>query len=119
MFGWFGAGVGRAHRLNGMQKGIILDQNTINIIVSIIVGLLAGHGTGAANQNTSLGPVGNSATGAIGGLIGGLVAALVPALQQIGTAGVNGSNVGGGAIGGILLTAIVAALKNNSANPQK
>jgi hypothetical protein len=91
-----------------------LDQNTLNIIISVIVGLIAGHGTGAANQNTSLGPVGNSATGAVGGLIGGLVAALVPALQQIGTTGVNGSNVGGGALGGIILTAIVAALKNNA-----
>ncbi len=97
-----------------------MDQNTLNIIVSVIVGLLAGHGTGAVNQNTSLGPVGNSATGAVGGLLGGLVAALVPALQQIGTTGVNGSTVGGGALGGIILTAIVAAIKNNSANtPQK
>jgi uncharacterized membrane protein YeaQ/YmgE (transglycosylase-associated protein family) len=90
-----------------------LDQNTLNIIISVIVGLIAGHGTGAANQTTSLGPLGNSVTGALGGLGGGLVAALVPALQQIGTSGVNGSNVGGGAIGGIVLTAIVAALKNN------
>ncbi len=90
-----------------------MDQNTLNIIISVIVGLIAGHGTGAANQTTSLGPLGNSVTGALGGLGGGLVAALVPALQQIGTSGVNGSNVGGGAIGGIVLTAIVAALKNN------
>lgn len=96
-----------------------MDQNTLSIIVSVIVGLLAGHGTGAANPNTSLGPVGNTATGAVGGLIGGLVAALVPALQQIGTTGVNGSTVGGGALGGIILTAIVAALKNNTATPKK
>ncbi len=90
-----------------------MDQNTLNIIISVIVGLIAGHGTGAANQNTSLGPLGNSVTGALGGLGGGLVGALVPALQQIGTSGINGSNVGGGALGGIILTAIVGALRNN------
>ncbi|MDE2383301.1 MAG: hypothetical protein KGO53_01675 [Alphaproteobacteria bacterium] len=90
-----------------------MDQNTLNLIISAIAGLAAGHGTGAANQSTSLGPVGNTATGAIGGVLGGLIAALVPALQQIGTGTVNGGNLGGGAIGGIVLTAIVSALKNN------
>ena len=94
-----------------------MDQATLNLIISAIVGLLAGHGTGAANQSSSLGPLGNSVTGALGGLGGGLIAALIPALQQIGTTGVNGSNVGGGALGGIILTAVVAALRNKTGTP--
>jgi len=91
-----------------------LDQNTLNLIISAVVGLLAGHGTGAANQNASLGPIGNSITGALGGLGGGLLGALIPALQQVGSSGINGSNVGGGALGGIVLTAIISALRNNN-----
>lgn len=92
-----------------------MDQATLNLIISAIAGLVAGHGTGAAAQNTNLGPVGNTATGAIGGVLGGLVGALVPALQQIGTAQANGANIGGGAIGGIILTAIIGYLKNQMA----
>ena len=95
-----------------------MDQNLINIIISVIAGLAAGHGTGAANQNTTLGPLGNTVTGALGGLGGGLLGALVPALQQVGSGAINGSNVGGGALGGVLLTAIVAAIRNNAGNGQ-
>ena len=93
-----------------------MDQNTLNIIVSIIAGLVAGHGTGAANQNTTLGPLGNTVTGALGGLGGGILGALVPALQQVGNGSLKGGNVGGGALGGIILTAIVGAIRNNSNN---
>ena len=104
-----------------ISKGVTLDQNTLNIIISIIAGLVAGHGTGAANQNTSLGPLGNSVTGALGGLGGGILGALIPALQQLGTGNLNGGNVGGGALGGIILTAIVGALRNggNTTPPAK
>ena len=93
-----------------------MDQNTINIIIAAIAGLLAGHGTGAANQTTSLGPIGNTITGALGGVGGGLLGALIPALQQIGNGTVNGGNLGAGAIGGIILTAIVGALTNANSN---
>lgn len=94
-----------------------MDQNILNIIISIIAGLAAGHGTGAANQNTSLGPLGNTVTGALGGLGGGILGALIPALQQIGSSGINGGNVGGGALGGMILTAIVGAIRNSSNTP--
>lgn len=87
-----------------------MDQNTLNIIIAAIAGLLAGHGTGAANQTTSLGPIGNTITGAVGGISGGIIGALVPALQQIGSGTVNGGNIGAGAIGGIILTAIVGMI---------
>lgn len=95
-----------------------MDPNILSIIISALAGLVAGHGTGAAGQTMSLGPIGNTVTGAIGGVGGGLIGALIPALQQIGTSGINGSSVGGGAIGGIILTAIVGMLRNNVGNPQ-
>ncbi len=96
-----------------------MDQNTLNIIIAAIAGLVAGHGTGAANQTTSLGPLGNTITGALGGVGGGLLGVLIPALQQIGNSSVNGGNLGAGAIGGIILTAIVGMLTNSKGNVSK
>jgi uncharacterized membrane protein YeaQ/YmgE (transglycosylase-associated protein family) len=56
----------------------------------------------------SLGPIGNSIVGVLGGAAGGALMSHLPALASTGTAG----NVGGSAVGGAILMAIIGAVKN-------
>lgn len=93
----------------------------VSYIVQAVAGLIGGNAAGAAAKNVSLGPVGNSITGALGGLGGGqILAALAPSLSGAAdaAAGSGGFDIGalvaqvaGGGVGGAVLTAIVGWVK--------
>ncbi len=63
------------------------------VIISLISGAVGGNLAGAALKNQSLGTLGNSIAGLLGGGLGGQVLAMLGA--------------GGGAAGGLDLTAII------------
>lgn len=104
-----------------------MDPSTINLIVSLISGILGGNIAGAGLSEKSLGALGNSITGLFGGAIGGyilkalgIVAAVATAATTTPEAGHAAShfdlgsflaNVGGSGVGGAILTAIVAYIK--------
>jgi uncharacterized membrane protein YeaQ/YmgE (transglycosylase-associated protein family) len=109
-----------------------MDPNTISLIVSLISGVLGGNIAGAALSDKSLGTIGNSVTGLIGGGIGGYILKALGVIAAVTTA-VTGApeathaaasaassfdlgsflaNVGGSGVGGAILTAVVALIKN-------
>jgi hypothetical protein len=87
-----------------------MSATIVNLILQLIAGAVGGNVIGAANQNMSLGPGGNTIAGAIGGLAGGsLLSALIPMLSGAGgidIAQLAGQLVGGG-VSGAIVTAIV------------
>jgi hypothetical protein len=88
----------------------------MELIIQIIAGLIGGNAAGAGAKNLSLGTAGNSVVGGVGGLLGGLLTSMMAG----GGAGLDLSNldigaliqaVGGGGVGGAILTVIAGMLK--------
>lgn len=101
------------------------DMDILNIIISLISGIVGGNVAGAAMQDKSLGAVGNSVTGLLGGGAGGLLlkafgvlggaatgAAAAGGSPEIGNLGSILGNIGGSGVGGAVLTIIVALIKS-------
>lgn len=103
-----------------------MDPHTINLIVSLISGIIGGNIAGAAMPDKNLGGVVNSLAGLVGGGIGGYilkalgVAAAATAASQTGAAAGPEhvdiasilANIGGGGAGGAILTALLGMIKN-------
>ena len=91
-------------------------MNIVNLIISLVCGIIGGNVAGAAMKEKSLGPVGNSITGILGGGLGGIILQLLGLFNQSGSAGINIesilSNIGSGGIGGAILMIVVAYIKN-------
>ncbi len=82
----------------------------MEILISIITGLLGGGGMGGILKKLSLGKVGNLVTGGIGGLLGSLPQ-LGGLLEGIGGLTGNGSTAVAGAAGGGILMTVVGLIK--------
>ena len=86
-------------------------MNLTALIIQLISGALGAHAAGAVTKDTSLGPVGNTITGALGGGFGGQILSSILGIG--GTAAASGMDIGtivsgfvtGGVSGGI--TALV------------
>ena len=93
----------------------------INLLVQLISGAVGGNAAGKINKGFDLGTLVNSIVGALGGVGGGyLLSTLLPNL--ISTAEGAGFDVAsiasqavGGGIAGLVLTAIIGAIKNKAA----
>lgn len=85
----------------------------MEIIISIITGLLGGGGIAGALKKLSIGKMGNLLTGGLGGLLGGL-GNMGPLSEMLG--GLTGNPTGdaavAGAAGGGILMTIVGFIKN-------
>ena len=88
----------------------------MELIIQIIAGLIGGNAAGAGAKNLSLGAAGNSVVGGVGGLLGGFLTSMMTG----GGAGIDLSNldigalvqtIGGGGVGGAILTVIAGMLK--------
>ena len=89
----------------------------INLIIQLIAGALGGNVVGAELKNVDLGAIGNSIIGAIGGAAGGtFLTGLIPLLHgTVHTVDISSIIIGqaaGGAVSGVILTAIVGLIKN-------
>jgi uncharacterized membrane protein YeaQ/YmgE (transglycosylase-associated protein family) len=102
-----------------------------NLIISLLSGLVGGNVAGGAMQDKGLGTLGNSIAGLVGGGAGGwlmkalglIAAAAGPAATATGAAPVTGAegidfgsiiaNIAGSGIGGAILTALAAWIKNS------
>lgn len=103
-----------------------MDAQTINLIISLISGIVGGNIAGAAMPDKNLGGVANSLSGLVGGGIGGYilkalgVAAATTAAAQTGAAVAPEhldiasvlANIGGGGAGGAILAAVISLIKN-------
>lgn len=103
-----------------------MEPETINLIVSLISGIIGGNLAGAAMPEKNLGGVANSLSGLVGGGIGGYIlkalgiAAAATAANQTGTAVAPEqvdlasilANIGGGGAGGAILAAIISLIKD-------
>lgn len=108
-----------------------MDANTINLVISLVSGLVGGNLAGAATSgDKNLGTLGNSVTGLVGGGLGGWILkalgvfATTAIATQSGTeaaaAALNSidlptvlANIGGSGVGGALLTLIAGYLKSS------
>jgi uncharacterized membrane protein YeaQ/YmgE (transglycosylase-associated protein family) len=90
-------------------------MDIINLLISLVSGLIGGNATGAVAKDTSLGVVGNSIAGLVGGGLGTYIAQATDMLTKV-----QGSNlditsllgtIGSGGIGGIILTVIAGFIK--------
>lgn len=86
----------------------------LNIIISIIGGLIGGGGVGGVLRKLSMGKMGNLVSGGLGGLLGGL-----GGMSGLG-GGLTGDPMGdaatAGAAGGGILTTIIGMVKNKFLN---
>lgn len=89
-------------------------MNIISLIISLVSGAVGGNVAGAAMKDKSLGVPGNSLSGILGGGIGGVI------LQLLGLGGSQGAaldigtilqNIASGGVGGGILLAVIAAIK--------
>ena len=89
-------------------------MNIISLIISLVSGAIGGNVAGAAMKDKSLGVPGNSLSGILGGGIGGVI------LQLLGMGGAQGAaldigtilqNLASGGVGGGILLAVIAAIK--------
>lgn len=89
-------------------------MNIISLIISLVSGAIGGNVAGAAMKDKSLGVPGNSLSGILGGGIGGVI------LQLLGMGGAQGAtldigtilqNIASGGVGGGILLAVIAAIK--------
>ena len=89
-------------------------MNIISLIISLVSGAIGGNVAGAALKDKSLGVPGNSLSGILGGGIGGVI------LQLLGMGGAQGAaldigtilrNLASGGVGGGILLAVIAAIK--------
>ena len=110
--------------MNQKFKGGIITEELLPIVLQALSGVIGGNATGAAMKKKSLGKVGNSIVGLIGGILGGLLlnylnngsidlSSVVEGLANSGAEAGNAlENIAGGGIGGSVLMAVVAMLKN-------
>ena len=92
----------------------------INLIVQLISGAVGGNAAGKVNPSFDLGTLVNTIVGAIGGVGGGwLISTLAPALVAAEGAGIDVAAIAtqavGGGVAGLVLTAIIGAIKNKAA----
>jgi uncharacterized membrane protein YeaQ/YmgE (transglycosylase-associated protein family) len=89
-------------------------MNIISLIISLVSGAIGGNVAGAAMKDKSLGVPGNSLSGILGGGIGGVI------LQLLGMGGNQAAtldigtilqNIASGGVGGGILLAVIAAIK--------
>jgi hypothetical protein len=102
--------------------GVSIMGALLPLIIQLISGAVGGNIVGGVLKNLTLGPTGNTIAGGVGGLVGGF---LLPYIGVTGATAVTDavnssgldigtiiSNVAGGGVGGLILTAIVGAIKN-------
>ncbi len=92
-----------------------MDSSTLlPIIISLISGGVGGNIAGALLKKFSLGPIGNTVVGLLGGGVGQMLLSHLTSAATTGGSGV-AANVGGSAVGGAILMAIIGAIKNAAA----
>lgn len=92
-------------------------EQLIPIIVQIIGGAVGGNGVAALLKNVNLSKVAATIAGIVGGVGGGQLAEVLGVIEKIfgaGAAGDIAGNGGAAAIGGALLTAIIAFIKKST-----
>jgi uncharacterized membrane protein YeaQ/YmgE (transglycosylase-associated protein family) len=81
----------------------------MGLLISIIVGLIAGWLAGVFMRGRGFGPIGDTVIGLVGGLIGGILASLI---------GIQDTNILGSIliafIGAVILLSIAKSLKTNA-----
>lgn len=93
-------------------------MNWIQMIISLVSGVVGGNAAGALMKDKSLGPVGNSVAGLLGGGIGGFILQAAGLVDSGATGGgmdigsVLG-NIAGSGVGGGVLMAIVGFIKQS------
>lgn len=106
-------------------------MDIVNLLITLASGLAGGNVAGAAMQDKGLGTVGNSVTGVLGGGAGHYIMQALNLLGTVATAtaashaapeaahAANGldlssliTNIAGSGVGGAVLTAAVALIKN-------
>ena len=101
-------------------------MDVLNLIISLISGIVGGNVAGTAMKDKGMGALGNSVTGLLGGGAGGyitqalgLISSVAATAGQAAPAASSGldlasilANIGGSGVGGAALTVIVALLKN-------
>jgi len=98
-----------------------MSATLLNLIVQLISGAVGGNAAGSIMKNLSLGTLANSIIGAVGGVGGGyLLQTLLPGLLQAAEGGgvdvaALASQAVGGGVAGLVLTAIIGAIKNKAA----
>jgi len=98
-----------------------MSATLINLIVQLIAGAIGGNAAGKISKGLDLGALGNSIAGAAGGVGGGyLLQTLLPGL--LGAAEGGGIDIAalasqavGGGVAGLIVTAIIGAIKNRAA----
>lgn len=101
----------------------------VNLIISLVSGLIGGNIAGGLQKDQGLGPVGNSVSGVVGGGLGGYIMQLLGLFGAATMTGATGApaatpdfahldlaqilgNIGGSGVGGAILTLIVSYFKN-------
>ncbi len=103
-------------------------MDAINLIISLVSGIIGGNVAGAAMPDKSMGAVGNSVSGLVGGGIGHYILQALGLFATIATHAATGGqpeaaqhsldigtllgNVAGSGVGGAILTALVAWIKS-------
>lgn len=99
-------------------------MDILNLIISLISGIVGGNVAGAAMPDKSLGGLGNSISGLLGGGIGGYILQALGVLGHMGAQGAQQAastgldipsilaNIGTSGVGGALLMFIVGLIKN-------
>lgn len=88
-------------------------EEYLPLIIQLVSGAIGGNVAGKLFKNLSLGTLGNSIAGLLGGGLGGYLLAMLgihTGSEEIDLGGILG-NVGGGAVGGGVLMAIVSLIK--------
>jgi len=90
-------------------------MDIVNIIVTLLSGLVGGNVAGAAAKDKSLGAIGNSIAGLVGGTLGTYIAQATDLLSQLQSGNMDLTallgNIGVSGVGGAILTLIVGYLK--------
>lgn len=88
----------------------------LGLAITAVSGIVGGIVAGTGLKDKSLGVIGNSIAGLIGGVAGTYILQAVNILQTMGLADVTlgslSATIGSGAIGGAILTGIVALIKS-------
>jgi hypothetical protein len=90
-------------------------MDILNLIVSLVSGLIGGNATGAVAKESNLGAVVNSITGLIGGGLGTYAVQATDLINKIQPGNIDITSllgtIGSGGAGGVILTMIVTYLK--------